>query len=71
MHIGNRVQQVLREQERSVTWFAEKLCYTRSNAYKIFERSSIDTFLLQRISKILNHNFFEDLSEELSKPVEK
>ena len=71
MHIGNRVQQVLREQERSVTWFAEKLCYTRSNAYKIFERSSIDTFLLQRISKILNHNFFEDLSEELSNPVDK
>lgn len=71
MHIGHRVQEVLREQERSATWFAEKLCYTRSNVYKIFERSSIDTFLLQRISQILNHNFFADLSDDISESVEK
>ena len=71
MHIGLRVQEVLREQERSATWFAEKLCYTRSNVYKIFDRSSIDTFLLQRISQILNHNFFADLSDDISESVEK
>ncbi len=71
MHIGHRVQEVLREQERSATWFAEKLCYTRSNVYKIFDRSSIDTFLLQRISQILNHNFFADLSDDISESVEK
>ncbi|MBR2862207.1 MAG: XRE family transcriptional regulator [Bacteroidaceae bacterium] len=71
MHIGHRIQQVLREQERSATWFADKLCYTRSNVYKIFDRSSIDTFLLRRISKILNHDFFEDLSEDISDTVEK
>lgn len=71
MHIGHRVQEVLREQERSATWFAEKLCYTRSNVYKIFDRSSIDTFLLQRISQILNHNFFADLSDDISELVEK
>lgn len=71
MHIGHRVQEVLREQERSATWFAEKLCYTRSNVYKIFDRSSIDTFLLQRISQVLNHNFFADLSDDISESVEK
>lgn len=65
MHIGKHIEKIVHEQGRSVTWFANKLCYNRSNVYKIFERNSIDLFLLWRISKILNHDFFADISIEL------
>lgn len=64
IHIGQLIRQELRRQGRSVTWFAGQLCYTRTHIYKIFERDSIDTQLLRRVSHILNRNFFNDLSAE-------
>lgn len=64
MHIGKHIKGVFCEQGRKVSWFAEKLCCDRRNVYKIFERESIDTALLSRISTILNHNFLQDLAEE-------
>jgi len=62
MHIGNRIRQKLKEQGRSVTWFARQICCTRTNVYKIFGKSSIDTDMLERIGRVLGHNFFEDIS---------
>mgnify|MGYP002624723440 FL=1 len=64
MHIGNLIQEELKRQGRSVTWFAEQLFYTRPHIYKIFSKATIDTGLLQRISRILNHDFFQDLSND-------
>lgn len=58
IHIGQIIETELHKQERSVTWFANKLFCDRSNVYSIFKRSSIDTELLFRISLILEHNFF-------------
>lgn len=63
IHIGKRIEAVLREKERTVAWFARKLYCNRQNVYDIFKRESIDTTLLQRISVILEHNFFRDLSD--------
>lgn len=65
IHIGQLIKEELCKQERSVTWFAQKLCYERTNAYSIFKRQSIDTDLLARISNILHHDFFKHYSEEL------
>ena len=65
IHIGKLIEEELRKQERSVTWFADKLCCERTNVYSIFKRQSIDTELLIRISKILHHNFFQDYRNEL------
>lgn len=62
IHIGKHIENHLHEQHVSITWFAMELCCTRSNVYKIFNKSSIDIQLLWRISKILHHNFFLDLS---------
>ena len=61
-NIGELIQEELLRQERSVSWFARKLCCDRSNIYKLFQRSNIDTELLWRISVILQHDFFKDLS---------
>lgn len=58
IHIGQLIEAELHRQERSVTWFANKLYCDRTNVYSIFKRKSIDTELLLRISYILNHNFF-------------
>lgn len=65
IHIGKAIEEEVRRQERSVTWFARKLYCNRQNIYDIFKRESIDTTLLRRISDILDHNFFKDLSEDL------
>ncbi len=63
LHIGHLIEQTLREQGRSVTWFATRLCCSRPNAYKIFHKENIDIYLLWRISDILGHDFFYDLSQ--------
>lgn len=68
MHIGHEIETELHRQERTVAWFARKLCCNRRNIYKIFGRESIDTELLRRISVVLNHDFFDLLSRDLNQP---
>lgn len=65
IHIGKKIEDEVRHQERTVSWFARKLYCNRQNIYDIFKRESIDTTLLRRISEILEHNFFKDLSEDI------
>lgn len=62
--MGEQIREILRNQGRTVTWFANQLRCTRVNAYNIFKHTSIDVSMLMRISVILNHDFFRDLSEE-------
>mgnify|MGYP005931123649 FL=1 len=65
VHIGKLIEKELHHQERSVTWFANKLYCERTNVYNIFKRKSIDTELLLRISQILNRDFFKDYQKEI------
>lgn len=65
LHIGQHISRTLREQGRTVTWFARQLCCTRPNVYKIFAKENIDVSLLWRISCILGHDFFHDLSQSV------
>lgn len=60
-HVGRLIEDELHRQGLSVTWFAEQLCCARTNVYKIFRKSSIDTELLLRISDILQYDFFSML----------
>ena len=64
MTIGQRIKQQFEAMPRhcTVTWFARQLHCDRRNIYRIFERDNIDIVLLARISRILNHDFFADLS---------
>ena len=64
IHIGKLIEQELRSQERTVSWFARKLYCERTNVYDIFKRRSIDTQMLLRISIILEHNFFRYYQKE-------
>lgn len=63
IHAGQLIERTLHEQGRTVTWFATQLCCTRPNVYKIFRKENIDIHLLWRISYILGHDFFRDLSD--------
>ena len=65
LHIGRHISRTLHEQGRTVTWFARQLCCTRPNVYKIFAKENIDVSLLWRISCILGHDFFQDLSQSV------
>ena len=65
IHIGSLIEQELRRQDRSVTWFASELHCDRTNVYKVFKKKSIDTRLLVDISVILQHNFFLDYADEV------
>ena len=65
-HIGQLIREELKQQGRTVTWLAKAINCDRTNIYNIFARESIDTSLLTRISKALNRNFFEILTEELN-----
>lgn len=63
--IGYLIKEELNKQERSISWFARKLSCDRSNIYRLFQKESIDTNLLTRISILLKHDFFSDLSENV------
>ena len=65
--IGPIIENTLRNQERTVAWFARQLCCTRPNVYRLFRKETVDVLLLYRISRILNFDFFVLYSEELKK----
>lgn len=65
MHIGEAIRKELERQEKTVVWLAEQIPCHRTNVYRIFEKDSIDTRTLMRISNILKHDFFADHSFEL------
>ncbi len=58
VHIGKIIKETLKTKNIDVAEFANKINYTRGNAYKIFNKKSIDTDLLYKISKVLDENLF-------------
>lgn len=62
LHVGHLVQEELSRQRRSVVWLAERLYCDRTNIYRLFRKGDIDTGMLMRLSRILEHDFFADLS---------
>ncbi len=66
IHIGHLIREELIRQERTPSWLAKKINCERTNVYDIFERSSINTELLERISAVLKYDFFALYSRGLS-----
>ena len=67
MHIGKKIQEAVKRSGLSVTEFAEKINYSRRNIYSIFEKESIDTSLLFKISEVLGHDFFTHYNADAKK----
>lgn len=64
IHIGKKIKEELYRQNFSVTLFAKRINRTRNVVYNIFGRESIDTDLLNKISKVLNCDFFSVYSAQ-------
>lgn len=58
VHIGNLIREELRRQGRTNQWLADQLSMDRSTVQRLFNKSSIDTQQLLRISKVLGKNMF-------------
>lgn len=67
--IGRRIRAEVISQGISLAEFARRINVARSNVYDIFDRTSIDCLLLQRISVALHHNFFEQLAAETASSI--
>ena len=62
MHIGNIIKGVLAEKRISVSEFAKMANSDRANMYRILSRESIDLSELERYSRLLDYDFFLELS---------
>lgn len=65
INIGKEIHEELVRQGRSVAWLSRQLGTSRMACYRIFNSYSIDSRVLQRISKLLNHDFFALYSDTL------
>lgn len=63
IHIGTQIRLKMEERQKTVVWLAEQLSCSRTNVYKIFDKYSVDTEQLTKISTILNFDFFSLYSE--------
>ena len=52
MHIGNILRERLKAEGKSVVWLARELGCHRTNVYNLFDKYSLDTMLLERLSII-------------------
>ena len=59
IHIGHLIHEQLRKDHRSVGWLAREIHCTRNNVYKIFNKPSLDSDLILKISKVMSFNFFQ------------
>lgn len=70
INIGKLIRQEMKRQGMKPKELADLIFVTRTNIYSIFERTSIDTELLERISNALHTNFFAPMSEEMSRKLD-
>lgn len=58
VHIGKKIEEVVRAKRIGISELAELINKSRPLVYDIFDRESIDTALLKKLSEVLNFNFF-------------
>lgn len=61
--IGEIIQEVMKRKGKSASWLAREIPCERTNVYDIFRRKDINIRLLERLSVILEHDFFEEISK--------
>ena len=66
IHIGEEINKVLHDQQRSLNWLADEMGCDHSNLYKKLKKPHICCLLLYRISEVLHVDFFSYYSQSLS-----
>lgn len=54
---------IVRQRGMSVVDFADALACSRETVHCLFHKSDVNISLLKRVSKVLEHDFFKDISE--------
>lgn len=62
--IGQEIERVFKANGMQPKVFAERIGTSPRNLYNIFSRDTIDTNLLQRISSVLQYDFFKLFKSE-------
>ena len=62
-HLGRLIRKILDDKGLKVTWLAKEINVDRSVCYDIFKSRIVRIDYLERISKALNYNFFNDLAK--------
>lgn len=65
IHIGQCIKSRLEMQGQTTVWLAQQLGCHRSNLYKLYDKHTIDTGVLLRISKIMDYDFFQLYSKKV------
>ena len=68
--IGQIIREEVERQGLTIDEFAKRISTSRTNAYDIFNRLSIDMELLERISKVLHRNFFAEMAQQMKLQLE-
>lgn len=59
LHIGHLIREQLKKDQRSASWLAREIGCTRNHVYKIFNKSSLDSDLILKVSIAMQFNFFQ------------
>jgi transcriptional regulator with XRE-family HTH domain len=57
--IGLEIKKIVKKRGFTVEELASALNVSKPNVFDIYRRETIDTGLLERLCKVLNHNFFQ------------
>ena len=63
-HIGQEILKEVKAKFPTVAAFARELCKSSSATCEIFDKTSLDTDLLLKVSKLLDRDFFREFSEK-------
>ena len=69
--IGSEIKKVVKKRGFTVEDMATFLNVSKPNIFDIYRRQSIDTGLLERICKVLDHNFFQHYAAKYTTELDK
>ena len=69
IHIGSIIKKVFDAKQITITEFANRINRERTTVYDIFQRKSIDTDLLLKISEVLDYDFLREVYLQESAPI--
>lgn len=65
IHMGSNIRRIIEQQGMSVKSVAESLSMHRNTLHRILQQDSIDTGVLMKLCKLMHHDFFRELSDEV------
>lgn len=69
--IGQRIHDVVLHRQCNITQLAAELGCDRKSVYRLFQKTSIDSNLLIRLSLALHYDFLEEYHTELLRHLQK